>query len=203
MKDLIILVADLDTENVLKGLLPRLEHVCGTRNFSFDLRRHINRDPGCLNESADFLRPFSNQYHHALVVFDKEGCGQESQAREELETKVADALASNGWQEEKVAAIVVDPEIENWMWLNSPHVSKALNWEESQSLYAWLVENGWRRENASKPDRPKEAMETVLKKTRKPRSASIYKSIAENVSFSKCEDQAFLKLLDKLKTWFG
>jgi hypothetical protein len=45
MKDLIVLVADLDTENILLGLLPRIERVCGTRAFSFDIRRHINRDP--------------------------------------------------------------------------------------------------------------------------------------------------------------
>jgi len=87
MKDLIILVADLDTENVLLGLLPRLEHVYGTRKFTFDIKRHPYRDPGCFTGSTDFLRPFSIQYRHALVVFDREGSGQEKLMREAIEQK--------------------------------------------------------------------------------------------------------------------
>ncbi len=203
MKDLIILVADLDTENVLRGLLPRLEHVYGTSPFSFDIRRHINRDPGCLNESVDFLRPFATQYHHALIVFDKEGSGKEDLTREAIESIVENALSGNGWSVENIAAIVTNPEIENWVWVNSVSMSKELNWNESKALYAWLEENGWRNEKASKPTRPKEALEAVLRKTKKPRSASIYKNIAKNVSFLKCEDPAFLKLIDKMKSWFG
>ncbi len=202
MKDLIILVADLDTENVLQGLLPRLEHVYRTRPFSFDIRRHINRDPGCLNESVDFLRPFATQYHYALVVFDKEGCGKEGRGREALESSVEAALSANGWATEQISAIVTDPEIENWIWVNSANMSKELNWNEAKALYAWLQENGWREQDASKPVRPKEALEAVLRKTKKPRSASIYKNIAGKVSFTKCEDPAFLKLIEKLKSWF-
>jgi hypothetical protein len=203
MKDLIILVADLDIENVLNGLLPRLESVCGTESFSYDIRRHINRDPGCLNEAADFLRPFSNQYKHALVIFDKEGCGRETDNREILEAKVANALENNGWAVGKVAAVAIEPEVENWMWVNSPAVSKALNWKEPQALYDWLSENGWSQKDASKPNRPKEAIEAVLKRTKKARSSSIYKNIAENVSFRRCEDAAFLKLLATLREWFN
>lgn len=203
MKDLILLVADLDTENVLEGLLPRLEQVYGTRKFTFDISRHPYRDSGCMNGSADFLRPFCKQYHHALVLFDKEGSGQESRIRADIESSIEEALSNNGWAAENVAAIAIDPEIENWIWVNSANMSKELNWNEAKALYAWLQENGWRDEQASKPTRPKEALEAVLRKTRKPRSASIYKNIAEKVSFTKCEDPAFLKLLEKMQLWFS
>lgn len=203
MKDLIILVADLDTENVLQGLLPRLEKVYGTHGFSYDIRRHPNRDNGCLNESPDFLRSFCTAYRQALVVFDKEGSGQETRGREAIETSIETALANNGWDVENVAAIAIEPEVENWIWVNSANMSNELNWREPQVLYAWLQENGWREQDASKPTRPKEALEAVLRKTRKPRSASIYKNIAGKVSFTKCEDPAFLKLIDKLKSWFA
>ncbi len=203
MKDLIILIADFDTENVLHGLLPRLEHVYGTQNFTYDIRKHPNRDNGCMNESVEFLRPFCTAYRYALVVFDKDGSGQETNSREIIESTIETALANNGWATENVAAIAIDPEVENWIWVNSVNMSKELNWNETKALFAWLQENGWREQDASKPTRPKEALEAVLRKTKKPRSASIYKNIAEKVSFTKCEDPAFLKLIEKMKFWFA
>lgn len=202
MKDLIILVADLDTENVLLGLLPRLEHVYGTRKFTFDIKRHPYRDPGCFTGSTDFLRPFSIQYRHALVVFDREGSGQEKLMREAIEQKVESDLQTNGWSSGQVATIAIDPEVENWMWVNSPRVADALKWEGDEPLYDWLKNNGWLTENADKPERPKEAMEAVLKKTKKARSASIYNQIASSTSFTKCKDEAFLKMVHVLKIWF-
>ncbi len=203
MKDLILLVADNDIKELMEGLLPRLEHVYGTRPITCDVRRHINRDPGCLNESADFLRPFATQYQHAVVIFDKDGCGREDRKRETIEADVEKALSANGWSAGHIAVIVTDPEIENWVWVNSASMSKELNWNEAKALYAWLQENGWRKKDAAKPTRPKEALEAVLRKTKKPRSASIYKNIAEKVSFTKCEDPAFLKLIEKMKSWFA
>jgi hypothetical protein len=177
MKDLILLVADLDTENVLQGLLPRLEHVYGTREFTYDIRRHPNRDSGCLNGSVDFLRPLCSQYRHALVLFDKEGSGQENRSRNDIESSLENTLGNNGWELENVAAIAIDPEIENWIWVNSASMSNEVNWNETKALFVWLQENGWREQNASKPNRPKEALEAVLKKTKKPRSAAIYRNV--------------------------
>lgn len=203
MKDLIILVADLDTENVLEGILPRLSQVCKTRAFTYDIRRHINRDPGCLNESADFLRPFIGQYIYALIVFDKEGSGQENKSRADIEHQVEQMLATNGWNTENVAVITIDPEVENWIWINSPHVAQSFGWKESVSLFDWLTINGFLEAGAVKPGRPKEAMEAVLRKNRRPRSASIYRVIAEQVSWKRCTDEAFLKMIRVLTKWFS
>ncbi|MCF8248180.1 MAG: hypothetical protein K9J37_23400 [Saprospiraceae bacterium] len=203
MKDLIVLVADKDIKALLEGLFPRLEHVNGTSQFDFDIESHPNRDNGCMNESVEYLRPFCRTYRHAIVIFDKDGSGQETNSREIIESTIETALASNGWKAENVAAIAIDPEVENWIWVNSVNMSKELNWNEPKALFAWLQENGWREQDASKPTRPKEALEAVLRKTKKPRSASIYKNIAEKVSFTKCEDPAFLKLIEKMKSWFA
>lgn len=202
MKDLIVLVADLDTENVLQGVLPRIPMVCGTRTFTFDIRRHINRDPGCLNESADFLRSFTGQYTYALVVFDKEGSGQENKSRAAIEQQVEQLIAANGWATGQVAVITIDPEVENWIWINSQHVIQALEWKESASLFDWLTANGFLETGAVKPGRPKEAMEAVLRKSRRPRSAAIYKVISEQVSWKRCTDPAFLKMIQVLTKWF-
>ncbi len=202
MKDIAILVADLDTENVLMGLLPRIERVYGTRPFTFDIKRHLERDPGCAKGSAEFLRPFSGQFHYALVVFDLDGSGQEAKPREEIEMRIEKDLVKNGWAPENVLAIVIDPEVENWMWINTPRVSEALNWKDQEPLFDWLTKEGWLKENEDKPEDPKASMEAVLKKTKKARSASIYNKIAGTASFKSCKDPAFNKLIEKLKEWF-
>ncbi len=202
MKDLIVLTADLDTENVLQGLLPRLPRVVGIREIAFDIRRHPYRDPGCATGSVDFLRPFIQQYSCALVVFDKEGSGKENKSREDTEAAIEENLATSGWDIEKVAVVAIDPEVENWIWINSPRVVEALGWYDEIPLYDWLKSNEWLMGDMDKPRRPKEAMEAVLRKTRKARSASIYRQIATGASFKNCTDPAFHKLLDALKKWF-
>jgi hypothetical protein len=65
-------------------------------------------------EAHDFLRPFVRSYARALVVFDREGCGQEQRPRDELEQIVEQHLARNGW-DDHAAAIAIDPELENWV----------------------------------------------------------------------------------------
>lgn len=73
--------------------------------------------------------------------------------------------------------------------------------ERTQNL--WLESLGFWRASTPKPSRPKEAMEAVLRRNRKPRSSSIYRGLAEKVSFQRCTDRAFVKLADCLRRWFG
>ncbi|MDX2285257.1 MAG: hypothetical protein NW241_13915 [Bacteroidia bacterium] len=203
MKDLIVLAADLDIERVVQELIPRLPHVYGTRPVSFDIFRHQYRDSGCATGSPEFLRPFLGQYQCALVVFDREGSGQEARPREAIEAGIEAELVQNGWPSGRVMAIAIDPEIENWMWVPSPRVAAALNWIAETSLYDWLMASGYLTAGSSKPHRPKEAMEAVLRHTRRPRSASIYEEIARHVSFRSCTDASFLKMMQGLRHWFA
>ncbi|MFB3133348.1 MAG: hypothetical protein ACE10K_12585, partial [Rhodothermales bacterium] len=54
-----------------------------------------------------------------------------------------------------------------------------------------------------KPQRPKEAVEAVLRATDTPRSSSLYRQLAQKVSLNRCDDPAFLKLKSTLQEWFG
>jgi hypothetical protein len=94
-KDLIALVADKNMESTLRGLLTRTESL-GIRILNYDIFIHIERDPGCLRKSHDFLRIHHTNYHHALVMFDREGCGYEDKSRDELEQLVEERLSHSG-----------------------------------------------------------------------------------------------------------
>jgi hypothetical protein len=200
-KDLILLVPDKNMEASLKGLLSRFQAL-RLRPVIFDLFPHPDRDPGCLLRGHDFLRPFVSLYEHALVLLDRAGCGRDAADRSTLETQIEGRLSQTGW-ESRAAAVVISPELENWVWSDSPHVERALGWERGPApLRSWLREKGLLEAGAAKPARPKEAVELALWTVRKPRSSAIYFELAQNVSTDRCTDPAFLKLRRCLREWF-
>jgi len=201
MKDLIVLTADQNMLFLMNGLLPRFPDSLETIEFTFDVFKHPEHDAGCVRTCSDFLRPFINQYRFAIVILDFEGCGKEDKSRIEIETKIETNLNKNGW-DGKSCSIVIQPELENWIWINSPHVSDALNWDADIGLFDWLEQNNYKDPLLPKPTRPKETLELVLKKTQKGRSSSIYKKIASNASFRNCSDVSFIKLKEQLISWF-
>ena len=124
--DLILLVPDSNTEYTMKGLLARHQAI-GIRQIDFNVVRHPERDPGCFLRAPDFLRLFRRDYHHALVLLDREGSGRESRSRLELEEDLEGRLATE-WSE-RSAVVVIDPELEIWLWSDSPEVDAVLGWQ--------------------------------------------------------------------------
>ena len=200
--DLVVLVPGRDEEAALAGILSRHEPL-GIRPVRPHFQRHPDRDPGCLLRAHEFLRREVNRFRHALVVFDRQGCGQEDRGREDLEEEVESHLSASGWGD-RAAAIVIDPELEVWVWSDSPHVVSDLGWEGHEpGLRAWLDQEGFLEGARPKPTRPKEAMQEALRVSQKRRSSAIYRQLGEKVNLSRCEDAAFLKLHKTLLSWFA
>jgi hypothetical protein len=201
-KDLVVLIADKNMEGAFLGLLSRPQSL-GLRDLSYDLYVHPERDPGCFLRGHDFLRPFAYRYSYALVIFDREGCGKDTVGRIDLERQVEQRLFSSGWND-RAAAIVIDPELEIWVWSDSPHVESALGWPAGgSSIRDWLKQRGWLPEGEIKPTQPKLAVDEALHLHGKPRSSSIYHQLAKKVGFDRCADPAFLKLRQILSRWFS
>jgi hypothetical protein len=199
--DLLALVADRNMEAALAGILSRPKSL-RTRAIAFDLRVHPRKDPGCCREGVAYLQVFADKYSHAILVFDHEGCGRESSTATELETELEAQLQAAGWQD-RACAIVLEPELEIWVWSDSPHVAGQLGWAERKTdVRSWLQQQGLWKAGNPKPDRPKEAVEAVLRKVKRPRSSALYKSLAEKVSLSRCQDRTFFKLKTTLHSWF-
>lgn len=135
-------------------------------------------------------------------MFDRDGCGRHGQTRQQLEAEVEKNLRSAAWGD-RAACIVIDPELENWVWSDSPHVDSVLGWEGREpALRGWLQAQGYWNAGSPKPDRPKEAVEEALRNVRKPRSSALYQELAESVSLERCSDPAFLRLKTLLAKWF-
>lgn len=201
-RDLVVLAACKNGEFAMRGILSRPRSL-EIRPVTADYFVHPWRDPGVLHGAHEFLRFHMRAHEHALVLLDREGCGREQAGREELEESIEKALRGTGWR--RAAAVVVDPELEAWVWSDSPHVEEELGWRDRPpGLRTWLEEHAERflNPNQSKPARPKEAVEAALRESRRPRSSAMYRALAEKVSLNRCTDPAFGKLKETLRQWF-
>jgi hypothetical protein len=202
MRDLIVLVADKTMETAMQSILERHRSLT-IRKISNSVIRHPQHDPGCAKYGVAFLSHFADQYRHALLIFDHEGSGKEQTDRCTLQQELNSAFYESPWNE-RARAVVISPELETWIWSDSPHVDATIRWrDQPKPLRDWMLDQGWLREGAIKPERPKEAFEAALRHARTPRSASLYRQIAEKVSLLRCRDPAFLDLKATLREWFG
>lgn len=200
-KDLVVLAADSNIEQALIGLFTRPEAL-GIRPIDAKIEVHPQRDPGCALHGVEFLSNLSELYLHGLLIFDREGSGREQKQPQEMQKELNREFKDSAWGK-RARAIVLDPELEAWVWSYSPHVDDVAGWKNRRpSLRRWLISQDYLQEGATKPERPKEALEAALRTVRKPRSASLYRQLAERVSLRRCNDPSFLELKTVLTAWF-
>lgn len=201
LRDLVVLVADKDMEQAMQRVLQRPASL-GISTLTHEIYTHPAHDGGCRTGSHELLRPLASQYRYALVLFDREGSGRDAYPREDLERQVEDQLAMNGWLG-RCSVLVLDPELEIWVWTDSPELDKVIGWASRQpTVREWLSSQGFTLNSDGKPNRPKEALRAALRHVRKQPSASLFAALAEKTSLSRCTDATFLKLKTTLRQWF-
>ena len=175
----------------------------GIRKIDHEIIRHPQHDPGCFSDSVSYLRGYQKRFLHAIVLLDCAFSGAPSGGRSEIESSMNNTFAlaeMSGW----AYPIAIEPELENWVWVDSPHLNGAIGWDEDrlESPRAWLEARGLWTSGSSKPSLPKEALEATCRECRIPFSAAIHKGVARKVSLQKCDDSAFLDLVSRLRSWF-
>lgn len=201
MEDLVILVADKNAQFALTGALGRPQAL-GIRPISFQFRMHPGRDGGARTSGVDVLAREQRRFSHALLIFDLEGSGaDEGQTAEELEREVDARLAPTWGVHAK--AIVINPEVDAWMWGADNALKEVLRWPLEGSIRSWLQSQGFAFDENHKPERPKEALEAMVPIHRQPRSSAVYEKITRRISLPRCTDPAFSRMRRALQTWFG
>ncbi len=202
-RDLIVLLADLDAENAVKTLINNRRESLQIRSVTFDTVRHSMRDSGCCREADTLLRSHLRTHAHAMVIFDHHGSGKDFQSANEIEHEIEQRLVRNGWKKAQITCIVIEPELDIWVWADSVHVADVLGFgQDLVALKRHLAKEGLLRPGETKPLDPKAAVENCLRNARKPRSARLYGILAERVSLSSCVDSSFEKFTTTLKRWF-
>lgn len=208
MRDCLFLVADKNMEGVLKGFFSRehFHYALGCAPFVFDPKQdlivaHGQNDPGLFTRANALLQPFARSHRHAVVIVDAAWDG--SPGDRLIFPRIQEHIVNAGWPDDSGCAVVIAPELENWVWQDSPHVCTYLGFEGGfQQLRAELEALEFWNASDPKPHKPKEAVEWVLRRARKPRSSAIYEQLAAHVSVRHCTDPAFNTMLAAVRRWF-
>lgn len=206
MRDCVFLLADGTMEAMFQGFFGRdgCHHSLETRPFSFDSQEDIvsgTNDPRTYTQAHELLS-YQRTHLHAVIVLDKEWSG--SPGVDQIRLDIRRNMMASGWDEDAFEVIVIDPELENWLWQESPHLVDAFQYDGLQPLRHWLRDQDppmW-LDGETKPVRPKEAVEAVLRMTKVPRSAAIYRQITERVSIRRCTDPSFALFCECMRRWF-
>lgn len=199
-KDLVVLVADKNAHFALRGALNRPKAL-GIRTIEFEFQVHPQRDGGVRKNGPELLRAERKSFSHAVLMLDFEGSGSSCRTAKELEAEMQERIEQT-WHTHGIA-VVADPEVDGWLWGSDNTLAQILGWSREQSVRAWLKDRDFAFNGNHKPERPKEAIEAVLREQRIPRSSSLYESITSRLSVNTCVDPAAVRLRHWLREKFG
>ncbi|MEZ4226976.1 MAG: hypothetical protein R3B13_38905 [Polyangiaceae bacterium] len=157
----------------------------------------LHTDGGVHKSAQELLRPYLNTHSRAMVVLDQQFGGElpADKVREDILAR----LSQNGWQE-RSEVVVIDPELEVWLWQNSRHVEQALMF--TGSLRQHLQNNGQWPAEAPKPLEPKETIQALVKAKKALKTKVVYSRIARSVSIQGCTDPSFELFTTAMRVWF-
>jgi len=210
MRDCVFFTADSTMKQALLGFLTRNDcfahYNLGTAPFAFDPNEDLfssaTMDPGTYTTGEKMLKPFQKLHHHAILMLDADWDG--SPGAETIRTDLTERILASGWAADAFKVIVIEPELEAWIWQRNQRVAKVLKFGSVAEMVKAVQDANlaWPDEQA-KPSRPKEALEAVATRRRGIGfSSAIHRSITATVSLTGCKDLAFLELRKTLQGWF-
>ena len=217
MKDCVFLLADGQMVAIFQSFLqqPRFHDRLGTASFSYTLldagcvpRATAPRnDPGVYHRAHELLRGPRATHRRAVVVLDLQW--GHALTTEDIQSSIRANLCRCGWLEADVAVIVIEPELEAWVWQDHPLIDEVFYRNRSKAeraalpaLRQWLREQGLWPAACAKPPDPKLAVTRARQAFGAGAPVAIYTSICSRVSPQRCQDAAFLALRSTLQGWF-
>ncbi|MFE4546072.1 methylation-associated defense system protein MAD4 [Streptomyces sp. NPDC056785] len=208
-RELVFLVADKGMEAMIGAFLGRedFHHRLGCSRFDFnpktDIVKATGHDPGLVKREAATINLRRGEYRRAIVVVDN--AYDNSPGPDKIREKIASQL-DGFWEQFKV--IVIDPELENWFWVdNSGLLKEVLLWTAKggdRTPKDVLEEAGLWQAGASKPGDPKLAVEYLYRQGyTKDATNGIFKRLALALpSVRGCTDESFRLLMATIAEWF-
>jgi len=207
VRDCIFLLADLGMVAAFKGFFSRqgFHYALGTVPFQIDPKLDIicdraGNDPGVYSRAHELLRTYQSSHRYAVIVLDNAWEG--SPGVEKIRADISAKMEQVGWAKNRFVVIVIDPELEAWMWQDNPHIARSFGFSKSPSLRDWLSEQALWPVNSDKPPDPKLAFEKTLKVSKAKIPSVVFKKICSEISFKHCVDDAFGLLTSTLQKWF-
>ncbi|MCV2459430.1 hypothetical protein OEB94_09170 [Streptomyces sp. ICN988] len=209
-RELVFLVADKGMEAMIGAFLGRLDFPrrLGCAPFDFNPKTDIVRagghDPGLVKrEAGKILNLRRREYRRAIVVVDH---AYDNAPDPETIHRLISAQLDGVW--DCFDVIVIDPELENWFWIDYPDLLKrVLLWTPKggdRTPRQVLEEAGLWEPGAAKPGDPKRAVEYLYEEGYTgDQNNGIFKRLARDLpSVRRCTDPSFQRLMARLAEWF-
>jgi hypothetical protein len=198
-------MADEQMAGAFEGFLTRdrFHLSLGISHFDFDPDQDIivaggNHDPGVWTRAHELLQPYLKLAKRAVVVLDEAWEG--SPGATKIVADISANLQRYGWTHDRFCIIVIQPELENWIWQDNDHVATTFGFESMPDLRVWLGDR-W-KSGSPKPDQPKEVLEAVGFHKKMLPNRKRFVSLTSRVSIRNCSDPSFHQLCDTLREWF-
>ncbi len=205
---LVVVVADKAYEAALNEVFAR-SHEAGFR----PMQSRIVPDPfhDSSGRLTELLRPYLREYNHALVLRDLAGSGYEDKGARGLAERLEAQMRANGWLHKKYAAVVTEPEIEEWLRLPSASILELLEARakrhrdrvrDFQRVVDDLIHVHGGRDGRGKACQPKEVFEGLVRHYGIPPANALLGFLAKREPFEGCLSDSFNRLLTILRSWF-
>ena len=210
-KDLIVVVPDGAICLVVQTLLAERRPSLKIREVKFETLKDPLHDASPESRAVTLLRGYLRTHERALIIRDLEGSGWEQRGARRLRERLITTLNQNGWDLERIQAIVLEPEVEAWLRLDSVHVRELVRDRARQNVssialhFAHQVRQivaAFGGEVCGKPVRPKECFEGVLEYYGIARSNALYRELARCESLEGCVVPSFQEFVNTLRAWF-
>lgn len=205
MKDLLVFTADADAEAVMRSVLKRNQSL-KIRTITFDIKRNPLRDSGMVQNGPELARLERGKFKKILLIWDFHGSGHERRhTSEDSQKQIQERLDSVTWQGNGCAIVIV-PELEEWLWHNLASVLQHLRLNAEQ-FEDWRTNFALRyKEKPENIDRkaPKELFEFIVReKLRRTISPRDFEKIAERASLVDWQNsESFAGVTAILRQWF-
>lgn len=212
MRDVIFHLADQHMEAGFRAFFARenWHHVlhCSRFNLDPDSERDIYRrggytDGGLWRHAHSNLAPFLGEYRHAVIVLDADF--EPHPGVETLREDITNNMRAAGWDEDSFCVVVIDKELEAWLWAPNLNVAQAFGHDDFDKMRDALAAKNLWNAGAAKPNDLKAARNLASKLGGRKTGGPIFRSVFGSISSracDRCQEAGFNTLRTALQTWF-
>jgi hypothetical protein len=212
MRDVIFHVADKNMEEGLRAFFLRnnWHHALGCSRFEIDPESNMDlyrvagdTDGGVWKHAHKNLQNFKDKYRYAVIMLDEDFDPHPGAAV--LRDDISNGMIASGWEEGRFAVIVIQPELEAWLWAPNANVARAFGHTTFTEFRALLEAEGLWNMGDPKPQNLKGARDRAAKLGGKKTGSPLFRSVFAHVSrraLDDCQEPGLLALRMALIGWF-
>ena len=212
MRDVIFHLADEHMEKGLKAFFSRDDWhyamACRKVDINTEGDADILRVPGCTDggtwkHAAENLVPFREKYTRAVIILDADF--EPHPGADVLQRDVTADMLASGWAAERFAVVVIQPELEAWLWAPNINVALAFGHKDFDQLRGALEKEKLWNPGEPKPHDIKRARDRAARLGGKKTGGPIFKGVFNAISkkaLDRCVEPGFQVMRAAMQAWF-